>query len=62
MSGETRELNWFGWSLPTIAAVYETDAAVEENELGLVNLDYVWAAWSAESDHNAIDRKQKADG
>lgn len=56
---ERRDLNWFGWSADTRAAVYETDAAAREYEQGLVNLDYVWTAWRAESQEDDKDREQK---
>lgn len=55
----TRSLNWYGWSIHTIAAVYETDAAAEESEQGLVSQEYVWAAWSAEDQQARLDRQQK---
>ena len=53
-----RALNWFGWSIETIAAVYETDAAVKEMERGEVDINYVWAAARAESDSGWADHGQ----
>lgn len=53
-----RELNWFGWSIDTIAAVYETDQAVRESESGQSGLDYVWAAHRAEEMQHSLDRDQ----
>ena len=59
MSTPTRELNWFGWSVETIAAVYETDAAYEDFKRGEVDMEYVWAAWRAEADQNELDSKYR---
>jgi hypothetical protein len=44
------EVNWFGWDLPTIAAVYESNKAAKECVEGLVNIKYVNAAAQAEAD------------
>lgn len=40
-----RPLNWFGWSIETIAAVYESNAAATEIE---DNPTYWESAWRAE--------------
>jgi hypothetical protein len=56
MTNLSRPLNWFGWSIETIAAVYETDMAAKEAELGLVNNECLWAAWRAEAEQNALDK------
>jgi hypothetical protein len=53
----TRQLNWFGWSIETIAAVYETDMAAKEAEQGLVNNEYIWAAWRAEAEQGKLDKE-----
>lgn len=53
----TRELNWFGWSIETIAAVYETDAAACEWAAGEVSEEYLWAAWEAERLEGESDRQ-----
>jgi hypothetical protein len=50
-----RKLNWFGWSVETIAAVYETDMAAIEVEQGLTNHEYLWAAWRAEREQGQLD-------
>jgi hypothetical protein len=44
----TRELNAAGYSLETIAAEYETDAALAEGALDMDD-PYFRAAWRAES-------------
>lgn len=51
----SRRLNWYGWSIYTIAAVYETDAAAREYEEGLINVDYIWSAWAAEQKELELD-------
>lgn len=53
-----RELNWYGWSIYTIAAVYESDAAAHEVEQGLVNVDYMVAAFEAEKMELERDEKE----
>ena len=52
-----RPLNWFGWSIETIAAVYESNMAAEEAHKGLVNNDYIWSAWRAEQREYLKDRQ-----
>jgi hypothetical protein len=52
-----RPLNWFGWSIETIAAVYETDMAAKEAEQGIVSWDYFWAAANAELLEGGFDRE-----
>lgn len=54
-----RSLNWFGWSIHTIAAAYETDAATTESEQGLIDESYVWAAFAAEEQQRQLDNEQK---
>jgi hypothetical protein len=56
-----RKLNWFGWSIETIAAVYETDQAVREYQQGLVNSDYWVAAAYAEFKQAELDKESKND-
>lgn len=61
-----RELNWFGISAETIAAQYESDAALAEYMEGLSpnstefppKGDYFWAAWDAEREQADLDREQ----
>lgn len=43
-----RSLSWFGWSIETVAAMYETDSATRECEEGEVDINYVYAATLAE--------------
>lgn len=50
-----RDKNWYGWSIETIAAVYESNMAAKEYEQNLVDLEYVWAAARAEEMENRID-------
>jgi hypothetical protein len=52
---EERKLNWYGWSIYTIAAVYESDAAAHEVEDGLVNMGYLTAACFAEQKELELD-------
>lgn len=49
------ELNWYGWSTETIAAVYESDMAAKEAEQGLINKDYAWSAFRAEQIEQEMD-------
>lgn len=53
-----RYLNWYGWSIYTIAAVYESDAAAREVEKGLVNIDYMIAAFNCEKQELERDEKE----
>lgn len=66
---EHRELNWFGLSIETIAAQYETDHVLAE--WGAYNPNagysfppkspmphYFWAAWAAELEQADLDREQ----
>lgn len=46
--GSARPLNWFGYSLETIAAMYETDAAVNESWDRIGSIEYSDAACRAE--------------
>lgn len=52
---EERSLNWYGWSIYTLAAVYESDAAAHEYEKGLVNMGYFSAALKAELQELGLD-------
>lgn len=49
-----RELNACGFSSETIAAEYETDAALAEAGQDMTN-PYFCAAWRAEAAHRALD-------
>ncbi|MGS2592261.1 hypothetical protein [Streptomyces hebeiensis] len=52
-----RKLNWFGWSIYTIAAVYETDMAAKELKQNLVNEEYLWSAYRAEAQEVEKDKE-----
>lgn len=51
----SRELNWAGNSIYTVAAIYETDAAAREFEEDLVSWRYMEAAWLAEQSEMLLD-------
>lgn len=50
-----RPLNWHGWSVETIAAVYESDQAAIEG-----NPTYAEAAFRAEMAEAQIDQEQRS--
>jgi hypothetical protein len=52
------ELNACGFSAETIAAEYETDAALAEAGMDLAD-PYFLAAWKAEEAHRAADRTEE---
>lgn len=52
----TRRLNACGYSVETIAAEYETDAALQEAELDPSD-PYFLAAWAAEEEQRELDRR-----
>lgn len=54
MSGTARALNWAGISTETIAAEYETDAALREANLDMTD-PYFTAAWTAELEQRELD-------
>lgn len=54
----TRQLNWYGWSIHTIAAVYESDAAAHEVMKGLTNKSYLIAAFNCEKQELERDEKE----
>lgn len=49
-----RQLNACGFSIETIAAEYETDAALVEAGMDMAD-PYFTAAWKAEEEHRAAD-------
>jgi hypothetical protein len=52
---QPRPLNWFGWSIETIAAVYESDAACVEFESGVGSESYIYSAFRAEEAERDLD-------
>lgn len=59
-----RQLNWHGWSLATIAAVYESDAAAREAEADPKNASaqaYWESAWRAEEGELKLDGESKSE-
>lgn len=59
MTTGDRPLNWFGWSIETIAAVYESDAAAREAQTAWDNRsaqDYWQSAWRAEVIETQLDK------
>ncbi|MYR75094.1 MULTISPECIES: hypothetical protein [unclassified Streptomyces] len=56
MTTQPRELNSCGFSSETIAAEYETDAALHEVGLDM-NDPYFTTAWAAEQEQRALDRE-----
>lgn len=63
---EHRELNWFGLSIETIAAEYESDHVLAEwvaDNPGVKGFPpkshYFWAAWAAELDSAQQDHDQR---
>lgn len=50
-----RQLNACGFSVETIAAEYETDAALTEAGMDMAD-PYFLAAWKAEEAHRTLDR------
>jgi len=58
-AADPRPLNWYGWSIETIAAVYESDAAAREAQDNPENesLQQYWvSAWQAEGRELELDR------
>lgn len=53
------ELNACGFSTETIAAEYETDAALAEAGMDMAD-PYFLAAWAAEEEQRDLDRAQTA--
>lgn len=49
--------NWYGWSIYTIAAVYESDQAAREAQEGLVSMDYLSACVNAEMKQSDLDKE-----
>lgn len=54
-----RRLNWFGNSTETIAAEYETDAALTEAGMDMGD-PYFLAAFAAEQDQRTLDAQAAA--
>lgn len=54
-----RQLNACGFSVETIAAEYETDAALAEAGMDMAD-PYFCAAWKAEEAHREADRTEEA--
>lgn len=57
-----RVRNWAGYSIETIAAIYESDAAAREAELAPDNPSaqaYWESAWQAEDHQHGLDELEK---
>lgn len=56
-SNPPRIPNWYGWSVYTIAAVYESDQAAREVQEGLTSWAYLEACIWVEMQESDLDKK-----